>query len=509
VRARKTSAARRLIIELLLLGVARGLLEGLHGGQQRLVWAVEPADEQAAPAPVDDPPRRADRVALLSGRRWGKSEGILRYACALCCSKGGVNVLYVGLNKDSAKEIAWPLLRKLEARYRWPDVVFDERRLVITFANGSRIRIVGADHPRFARLLRGQEYDLCIVDEAQDFVYVDLAYLCDQVLGPTLEDRDGRLFMCGTPGMFEAGYFYEVVWKGLGALGQRVARSVEHPDWIVVHGEPWENPHNSGKRQRRLEALRRKNPRIEDEPWVQREFFGRWTPDNRALMVSIPSELCYLREWEPADDEEFLLCIDWGWHDPSAYVLAAWNPHRHNDLVYLEGWSREQMMLADHRREITRYLEHPLLRRNSGTLRDLTVMADPGGSAKTIVEELKRTYGLPIQNADKEGKALVYEQLNMDASLGHIKFFNIHNPRRPEDNGVAQQWRTLGWRIDPITRAREEGEPRHISDCAVYIRKRVRLDLFEERVPEEIDVNEQIRRKKERIARGRRRRWRS
>jgi hypothetical protein len=511
---RKRGKLGLLIAELLLLAAAKRLLEDLHGGQQRFLWAQEPPLPVAEGPP--DPPRTADRVALLSGRRFGKSEGALRYAAALCMSppqQPGTpynEVLYIGLTKDDAKDIARRTLDKLALRYGWRSVAgdprepnevrFDWRNGVVTFFGGGRITVVGADDPRLARRLRGREYNLAIVDEAQSFVYIDLKYLCDEILSHTLDDRNGRLFLVGTPGEVEAGYFYEVVWEGLGPIGSQVAESAKHPEWMVVHGAPFENPHNADKRMRRLARLRRKNERIDEEPWVLREFYGEWRPDNRKLMVTVPEELCHITEWKPADDEEFVLSIDWGWDKPSAYVLGAWNPQRHNDLVYLEGWERTEMMLSDHLREIKRYIDHPVYGRS------LTIIADPGGEAKTLTEEMRRTYHLPIKDADKTGKRLVIDQLNKDASVGQIKFFNVGQPSAPHLNGVAKQWRHLGWKIDPHTKAREEGEPRHTHDAAVYLRKRVRLELFEERKVIELTPDEMIRRKKERIARRRRRR---
>ncbi|MCP4591669.1 MAG: hypothetical protein GY842_13090 [bacterium] len=487
------------IAELLLLAAAKRCLDDLHDGQKRVVWA---RDEIAAPVAGQLP--LADRVALLSGRRFGKTEGLIRYACALCMSphwhgKPGA-VIYVTLSKDSAEEIVWPIIKNLKRIYGW-DCKLDKRKLRVTWPNGGYLRLVGADHQRFAKLIRGQEYDAAIIDEAQDFTYINLKHLCDRILSKTLTDRCGRMFMAGTPGEQEGGYFWEVVWKGLEELDRGVAISKTHPIWTVVHGGPFENPYNAAQDRRQLAREKLANPRIEEEPWVQREYFGKWVADNRLLMVTLRPHLNYLYEWEPADDERFILSIDWGW-TPAAYSLSAWNPRRHNNLVYLEAWEREEMMLADHLAAIREYIDHKVWGR------DLTIIADPGGSSKTILEEIRRTYNIPLQNADKDGKDLTVQQINKEASTGNILVYNIHDPEHPEDNGVAKQWRSLTWKVDPVTKAREEGKPRHIHDTALYARKRARIHLFTPAEVIEIDPNDELRQRKNRIAMRRRRRHR-
>jgi hypothetical protein len=360
------------------------------------------------------------------------------------------------------------------------------------FPNGSIIRFVGADHPRFAKLLRGQEHDIVIVDEAQDFCFIDLAYLLRQVLSPTALDRRGRLLMCGTPGPEEAGFFYEVV----------VLK--KHGEWDVVDGDPDDNHYNATERREEIAAMKAANPGIELESWVQREYHGKWVADNRQLMVKLRPEVNYLYEWAPEADDLYVLGIDWGWFDSSAYVLGTWNPRRHNRLVYLEAWDKPEMRLEDHLKAIAGYRAHPVFGPK------LRLVCDPaaGKHSQKIVEQLRGTYQLPLENAYKVGKELTVAQVDMEASLGQIQIFNHADPAHPELNGMAEQWNVLMWQIDPRTKERTEGGPRHRHDAALYVRRAVALEACHPKQTTVVDEEQRMYLAKIRRARARRRRMR-
>lgn len=468
-----------LVKALKLWRLAERLLSHLHEGQEEYVWH-EPVNEFSG---VDQglPGGHgyvADRIALLSDRRFGKTYASVIYATALCLTRRRGSVMYIGLQKDVARGIFLQNFYKIRDEFDVPCVV-DEREYTIFFPDtDSQIVISGADNPRLARLFRGKEHDLVVIDEAQDFRYIDLEHFINNEIISCLDDREGRLFLSGTPGNEEAGFFYDVVV------------TEKHDDYAVVHGKPFTNPSNRKRRLKRMAAMRATNPKIEEEAWVQREYFGRWVVDNRDLMVSLNPQLNYIRDWGALPGDEYILSIDWGFTAPSAYVLGVWNPKRNNVLVYLEAWEQKEMMLLDHLAAIDKYRTHAIYGKN------LRIIADPGGSNKAIVEELRKTYKIPIENATKDGKSLILDQVNMDASLGNIQVFNVNDPDRPQDCGVAVQWNKLTWIKDPKTREKKEGSPRHIHDAALYLRRAARIELYEKPKEDVRTVEEKIRQKK-------------
>jgi hypothetical protein len=188
-------------------------------------------------------------------------------------------------------------------------------------------------------------------------------------------------------------------------------------------------------------------------------------------MVPISPDVNYLHEWTQHPDDLFVLGIDWGYDHDSGYSLNTWNPARHPHFINLEAWSRERMKLSDHLEAIKGYMaRYPNLR----------VVADSSGGTKAIVAELRDVHGIPIEAADKQGKRFQLSHCLSDAVTGILKIYNIHDPAHPEQNALAQQWNRLMWKIDPRTKKKHEGTPRHISDATVYARQAAAPDLHRE-----------------------------
>jgi hypothetical protein len=399
----------------------------------------------------------------------------------VCLSKKRAICAYVNQERDYAKDVSWPILEELIDHYGLSDKVkLDNRGMVVRFLEtGSTIKLYGADQPRYQRRMRGKQFDVVVVDESQDFIFSDLEHLTMRVLLPTLADRRGRLWMCGTPGDHE-NYFYEVAWQK------------QHKQWSVVHGEYLENPHTRAELRGQVNMLKRANPDIEDEPWFQREYKNQWVPDLRKAVVKLRPDLNYLYEWQREPDDRFCLGIDFGFSKEkglghSAYVLLTWNPDRYPFFIYLDGWQREKMEIHDHVTAINEYmLEYPNLR----------IVGDPswfGGkdrpSSESFVEELQQIHGLPVEPAEKKDKRFHVERLNSEATCGWLKIYHAANPEHPEQSAVAKQWNKLVRLKDG-----SEGTPRHIHDAALYARRSAAPWAFrgevQRRDPEEVKRQE-------------------
>jgi hypothetical protein len=424
------------------------LLDSLHKGQERYIFAPDP----------NAPDALSRQTSLLSPTRWGKTDGFLRYACARAQIKPGYSALAVGIKTNAMRDICWPKLLDLKDDYRLPAQP-NKLELALDFPRmRSRVRIFGADHPLAARLIRGQEHDDILVDEAQDFRHMNLQYLCETICMSRLSDRFGRLWMSGTPGPVEAGYFYDVVWKQSNKL------------WVAVHGRPYENHHNE-KAQRALDAAyQAANPNCVNEGWYQRERLGLWTVDARHLLVSLDPKQTYLGkgEWAPHADDRYVLGIRWGFSKPSGYVLGVWNPRRYPYLVYLEGW-RDQLSLRDHLQRIDGY------RRKYERLQ---IYVQVSGPARTVIDELRTEHKVPVNEAPRPNDDFHEDKVQSDASLGLIKVYNRNDPEKPADNGVAAAWRTLAWHVNPETNERHAPDGRQIHDAALIVRRTVNLSLF-------------------------------
>lgn len=467
----------------------RRVIRDLHRGQRRAVWARRNDVELEDTVGLTSWQLLARKVALLTHRRWGKSEGFLRYLSGRAlsdptawrpshCPGGHYRAAYILQEGEKAWRLVSNIIDPLAELYGL-NLHTDAARGIFTFRDtGGTIELFGADHPRFQRLLRGEQFDDVVVDEGQDFKYSNLAVLVKRVLWPTLADRNGRLFIGGTPGDMhttplpedndQLHFFYETAWLE------------QHADWVAVHGEYLENPSTAAQLEEQINGYKRANPNIEQEPWFQREYRGQWVADSRALVIQL-REHNKLFKWKPEPDDRYTLGVDIGWEDKgghktivraSAYVLSTWNPRRYPWTIYLKVRTADRMLLHDHRRMLDEFI---------GDYPDLRIVMDPGGSAKAVVEELRDTYCYPIEDAKKSEKMFYVERLNSEASLGYVKVFDLDNAvvdpddgylycDEPERSPVWQQWSELAWVYDKLG-AREEGQPRHVHDASLYSRR--------------------------------------
>ena len=137
---------------------------------------------------VSDSPNRFR--CLVAGRRFGKSFLSIN-EIAKAASKGKQKVIYIAPTFGMAKSILWDELKQRLYSVRWIKKV-NESNLEIILKNESKIILRSADNPD---TIRGQGYNFCVVDEAQD---------CDprlipEILRPALADRQGSLLVIGTP----------------------------------------------------------------------------------------------------------------------------------------------------------------------------------------------------------------------------------------------------------------------------------------------------------------------
>jgi hypothetical protein len=130
------------------------------------------------------------RVAIC-GRRFGKTILAIRELCKFAQAKKESEVWYVAPSYRMAKGLTWrKLKRKLQALH-WIHKV-NESELTIELKNGSRICLKGADNPDS---LRGVGLDFVVLDEFADISPV----AWNEVLRPTLADRNGSGFFISTP----------------------------------------------------------------------------------------------------------------------------------------------------------------------------------------------------------------------------------------------------------------------------------------------------------------------
>lgn len=418
----------------------------LHDGQKRFIFA-----------------KRGNEIsrytAILAHRRWGKTRGTLMYESNRASLKKDYRFAYITSVRLVSKSLSYPIINSLSEENEW-GVKFNSKEYVYTWPETKSVcHLWGADQEKFADKVRGQQYDSVIIDEAQGFYFIDLRWFTEQILTPTLVDRSGRMFMQGTPGDICAGFYYDVCVKK------------KYKKWVVIESLPFENPVTEKQLKNELNLLKEDDPEIENEPYIQREYFGKWVEDNRKNVIKI-SVNNYLYEWRREPSDRFILGIDIGFNDPSAFVVATENHERYEYLIYLEAFEKKEMLLHEYIEIINEYqARYPGIR----------IVCDPGGnskvlrasdavSSKTLAEELRK-HGISVETAEKKDRRMHIERLNSEAIRGLIKIYNMNDPKHPENHPLVKQWKNLMRIYGKSGVEWTEGKPRHLHDGALYARR--------------------------------------
>lgn len=330
--------------------------------------------------------------AALNTRRSGKSHlaaaRLLNAALEVPCM-----CPYIALTRESARRIMWPTLLELNDKYK---LGADPQESSLTFKVGkSEIFLVGADQKNFMRKLLGGKYRRAVIDEAQAFGD-HLEAMIDDVLTPTLVDLNGDLDLYGTPGLRPSGFFYDIT------TGAKQGFSVHK--WSIL-----DNPFIPNAQKFIDEMMANKGWTV-DNPTYRREWLGEWVLDLDALLFKFNKIKNTYSEKPKGPAWDRVLGIDYGWHDETAFVVLCYSDqHPHIFVEHAESYS--EMIPSMVAKKV-----HDLIEIYS----PVHIVADTGGLGKSITEEMKQRYQLPIEAAEKSEKATNISNLNGDLIDGKL-----------------------------------------------------------------------------------------
>lgn len=379
-------------------------------------------DKQAA-AFLD---RSARRIAMLCTRRAGKTFGGIREFVAFALENPKSRQLYINETRDEAKALAWDEpddgiiavltafeLNRGERRGDEADYWANETELVVRFRNGSMIKLFGADDERQINKLRGRKWHRCMLDEAQKARH--LQQLIQQILGASMADFDGQIWLTGTPSKDASGYFFEVTRQD----GQTRA-----PGWAVHEWSVVDNPFfgaSPDERWARTAAVAlEENGWTEDDPDFRREWLGRWVISDANYVYPVHAVAPHLLTFAPMrmtatgkyDHEAamrdlpknrrgkrmhwlFSIGLDFGFFpDPFAICMGAFSME--TDVAY-EMWSWKKIRTdADEQRDELKYLVDNV----DGIA---SIVGDPAGQ-RALMKGWRERMSIPIEDAEKSEK---------------------------------------------------------------------------------------------------------
>jgi hypothetical protein len=334
-------------------------------------------------------------VTALCSRRAGKSVGVAAWLADGPLKNPRAPSLYLTLTRGQAKRIIWSTLLDLNDKYRL-GYEPNESDLLLKRNGRPAIYLAGVDNKREIEKARGTGWGRVAIDEAQSLPeYVK--ELVEDVLMPSLMDHGGQIRAIGTPSPVPSGYFHGICQS----------TEWEHHHWTV-----WENPHIPEERKRAmLKRVLAARGVTEEDPGIQREWFGRWVLDLSALVFKFDaSRNTYDALPGMARPWGHVIGVDLGYNDADAIAVLGFNEG--SPAVYLrEEWVGTKQTITD----LTKRLEALV-----ATYKPNCIVMDTGGLGKKVAEEIMARTTLPIQAADKVRKFEFIELLNDSMRSGRF-----------------------------------------------------------------------------------------
>ena len=372
------------------------------------------------------------KTALCS-RRAGKTYASCYYLIETASKHPDSLSAYIGLTRTSAKRLMWMELKRANRKYHI-GMRFNNSELVATLPNNSQIILTGANDEADIDKLRGSAYRLVVLDEAASFG-AHMEVLVQEVLEPALIDYNGTLAMIGTPNAACSGTFFHATTNP--------AFGYSNHHWTIM-----DNPHIPHAKDWLDKRMLQKKWEI-DNPVYLREWRGQWIRSVDSLVYKYSEEKNFYDSLPFHEhDFEYILGIDLGYEDATAFVVGAYSPDLPHFYV-VDTFKESKLLPSEIAQKVYDYNE---------IYNFTSMVADTGGLGKSIVEEMRQRWALPILPAQKKNKAAYIELMNSDLAAGNILVNGLSD--------LVDEWRLLQWDED---RRKEDGRfDNHLSDACLY-----------------------------------------
>jgi hypothetical protein len=262
------------------------------------------------------------RLFLCLGRRFGKSALMCYMATRWALTRPRSQIYIVGPLLNTQREIILAsglLLDMIPRKYAASgDAWYNKTEGRVNFANGSFIKILGADNPE---TLRGIKCSLLLIDEIKDIKPEVL-----NILRPTLLDQSAPMVLAGTPPEVAEHEF----WVHAG-------KAQESTEWRYYHGTSYDNPH---LRKEDLDSERREHEERGDLDVFLREFMAQYVPGGKRAVFPMFNET-HIYQFETLMNQirrnpsqwQYYVTMDPGTASCFAVTLHALNPYK--GFVYI------------------------------------------------------------------------------------------------------------------------------------------------------------------------------
>lgn len=400
---------------------------------------------------IKDPHKRK---VICSTRRSAKTFALILALIDNAIRQENGIYCFITLTRESAKRIFRPILRQISNRYKL-DLIINSN-LEIEFPNHSIIYLVGLDATeKQMERVRGNKYNLVAIDEAQGFRQ-DLREIINEVLDIALAQSQAALLVAGTPGNQQGdNYFYQIAKEG--------SEEIEWKQFFFDWHKNTSIDQDSGLRvcdaiQSMLDDRIRLRPEYIDTDEYKQEWLGKWIvlKDARVYHSTESNYISALPKKFLDHGIAYLLGVDMGFHDATAFVIAAYNPFISNKLFILRSEKHSKLIITDVAMKIKEF----------DKIYNFTNMViDAGGGVLQGVEEMRQVHNLPLIAAEKLGKDAHIAMLNADFVTKDIMILKHSN------EALIKELNTLIWDQKLLAKGQHKEDPRfdnHLTDAMLY-----------------------------------------
>lgn len=363
----------------------------------------------------------AKKKLLFCSRRSAKSYTAILFLLEAMINHPGCNTLFFGLTRSSAKAIVWKdILKVIDTQYGL-NCRFNETDLTVVIPNGSMMYVLGMDSDESEMLkVLGRKFKRVAGDEGSMYT-IDLRKLVE-LLEPSLIDQDGDIGLFGTASDFPRGYFYDIT------VGTE-------PGWEIFKWSAYDNPYVADKWAAAIQKIKDDRPLYMETPQFRQWYLNEWVVDEEKLVYrfDMAKNLAIDLPRLSADGWTFVLGVDTGWEDDSAFVLTGYHtnfPH----MFVIKSYHKKKMTFDD----VVLKIQDFMADKEYAPHR---VIID--GANKQGVESMRQRSSIPFEFADKQDKATFIELCNSDLIQGTIKMINS-----PDNRDLWQEMASLVWMTD-------------------------------------------------------------
>lgn len=395
---------------------------------------------------------KARYKSVTTSRRGGKTILLCALAAeALEASGPDEATVYLARTRGAAKELLWAKLKAIASAHSLP-WTFHESELRVETLKGGVLLVRGAegsDPEEEREKLRGLKLRRALLDEPATYSGT-LKILLRDVIEPAIGDLRGDIIVTGTPGLTQAGSWYEI---STGKLSK----------WECHHWTIRDNPFFPDA-ETYLGNVLTENGWTEDHPTYQREYQGVWSVDesvgvyrfaaSRNGIDALPSG--YGQDWTHT------IGVDFGMVDDCAWAVLASPPHS-QDVFVVKAFKRPNL-LPEQAALVTQELVQQY--------RPVVLVGDAGGLGKPYVEAFNRRFGGRMVAAQKSEKLAHIALMNGDFQAGRLKVV------MPECEALVEELQTLPWANDNKDKE-HPSYANHLCDAALYAARHHRAYLHE------------------------------